>query len=133
VPVGSIKGEIWLIKTDSNGNEVWDKIFGGSGEDVGKSVQQTSDGGYIIVGSNPYNVVSQGIWLIKTDANGNMVWDRIFGESGWNEGKSVQQTSDGGYIITGSTYPYGVSGGNSAVWLIKTDGNGNKVWDRTFG
>jgi len=133
VPVGSITGEIWLIKTDSNGNEVWDKILGGSGEDVGKSVQQTSDGGYIIVGSNPYSVVSQGIWLIKTDANGNMVWDRIFGESGWNEGKSVQQTSDGGYIITGSTYPGGVSGGNSAVWLIKTNGKGDKIWDRTFG
>lgn len=132
VPIGSIPGEIWLIKTDSDGNEVWDKILGGSGEDVGKSVQQTSDGGYIIVGSNPYSAVNQGIWLIKTDANGNVVWDRIFGESGWNEGKSVQQTSDGGYIITGTTYPHGVSDGNSDVWLIKTDGYGNKIWDRTF-
>jgi len=132
VPIGSIPGEICLIKTDSDGNEIWAKTLGGSGDDVGRSVQQTSDGGYIIIGSKPYSAVSHGIWLIKTDAFGNIVWDKVFGVSGWNEGKSVQQTSDGGYIITGSIYPFEASGESSAVWLIKTDGNGNKIWDRIF-
>ena len=122
-----------MIKTDANGAEVWDKSFGGSGDDAGKSVQQTSDGGYIITGSKAASTGgSQSVWLIKIDANGNEVWDRTFGESGWNEGKSVEQTSDGGYIITGSTYPYGVGGKNRAVWLIRTDRDGNKVWDRTI-
>jgi hypothetical protein len=129
VPYGGLIGEIWLIKTNANGNRVWDKTFGGSGEDVGKSVQQTNDGGYIMAG----NLGSQSggiqyIRLIKTDANGNKVWDKSFGESGWNEGKSVQQTNDGGYIVTGSTASY--SARNSALWLIKTDPDGNEVWDK---
>lgn len=133
VPVARITGEIWVIKTDANGTEVWDKSFGGSDDDVGKSVQQTSDGGYIITGSKTSpSGGSQSVWLIKIDPNGNEAWDRTFGESGWNEGKSVEQTSDDGYIITGSTYPYGVGGKNSAIWLIKTDRDGNKVWDKTI-
>jgi len=133
VPVAGITGEIWVIKTDANGTEVWDKSFGGSDDDVGKSVQQTRDGGYIITGSKTSpSGGSQSVWLIKIDPNGNEAWDRTFGESGWNEGKSVEQTSDDGYIITGSTYPYGVGGKNSAIWLIKTDRDGNKVWDKTI-
>lgn len=127
-------GEIWLIKTDANGSEVWDKTLGGSEDDAGRAVQQTGDGGYIITGSKPNpNGVNQDVWLIKTDANGNEIWDRSFGASGYNQGKSVQQTRDGGYIITGSTFSYGLVYKNSFVWLIKTDINGNKVWDRSFG
>jgi hypothetical protein len=133
VPYGRITGGIWLIKTDANGNTIWDKSLGGSGDDVGRSVQQVSDGGYIVTGSKASpSGGSQSLWLIKIDDEGNEVWDRTFGESEWNEGKSVQQTSDGGYIITGSTFPYGTGGKNSAVWLIKTKDNGNKIWDMTF-
>lgn len=134
VPYTQTTGEIWLIKTDANGNEIWDRTLGGSGVDVGKSVQQTPDGGYILVGGRALaGGASQGIWLIKTYINGSEAWDRIFDGDGWNEGKSVQQTRDGGYIITGSKYPYGVGGENSMVWLIETDKNGNGVWDRILG
>jgi hypothetical protein len=122
MPSGEITGEIWLVRTDATGTEVWDKTFGGLGDDVGKSVQQIRDGGYIITGSKASSRGgSQSVWLIKTDAFGDDVWNRAFGESGWNEGKSVQQTSDGGYIVTGSTYPYGIGGKNRVAWLIKTD------------
>jgi hypothetical protein len=76
--------------------------------------------------------LSQMVRLIKTDANGNEIWDKSFDGSGWNEGKSVQQTNDGGYILSGSAYSYGSGGKNSVVWLIKTDPNGNRVWDKTF-
>jgi hypothetical protein len=117
-----------LIKTDSNGNETWFKLFGGTteneGDQEGRSVQQTTDGGYIIAGiSGSY--YDTGIWLLKTDSNGNETWNQtingLFQEFG-----SVQQTSDGGYIITGTS-------ANNNTLLLKTDSNGNETWNQTFG
>jgi len=108
----------------------WSKIFGGSKDDRGYSVQQTSDGGYIIVGSTEsYGAGGDDVWLIKTDSKGNKEWEKTFGESYSDGGYSVQQTSDGGYIITGYTCKSSVIGIKSTIWLIKTDSEGNKEWD----
>jgi hypothetical protein len=124
--------DVYLIKVDANGNIRWNKTFGGARDDWGYSVQQTSDGGYIIVGATTsYGAGGYDVYLIKVDANGNMQWSKTFGGGGSDLGYSVQQTSDGGYIIVGYTTSYGAGGGD--VYLIKVDANGNIRWNKTFG
>ena len=124
--------DVYLIKTDELGNQQWFKIFGGSGDESGNDGQQTSDGGYIIVGSKapPYSIAYD-VYLIKTDILGNQLWSRTFGINSYDIGNGVQQTNDDGYIIVGATG----SGVSSPVdvYLIKTSDSGNQQWYKTFG
>ena len=125
--------DFWLIKTDSYGVEEWNRTYGGVYDDQGYDVQKTTDGGYIITGQgDAFGVNSGDVSLIKTYSRGNIMWNKTFGGTSSDEGRSVKQTSDGGYIITGFTgWLYGTGTGD--LWLIKTDSNGNKLWDKTFG
>ena len=134
---GNGDSDVYLIKTDGNGVEQWSQTFGGTGDYYGRSVQQTTDGGYIITGwrsiqNGVINLDSSNVYLIKTDGSGVEQWSQTFG-GGYDGGYSVQQTTDGGYIITGFN---GLSGSNGAlvnVYLIKTDGSGIEQWSQTFG
>jgi hypothetical protein len=129
---GAGSGDIILIKTDANGNVIWAKTYGGTAYDYAYSVQQTSDGGYIVAGyTRSFGAGSDDVFLIKTDANGNIQWAKTYGGTDGDWASSVQQTSDGGYILAGGTWSFGA--GSYDIFLIKTDANGNVQWDKTYG
>jgi hypothetical protein len=118
--------DTWLIKTDSLGLRQWQRTFGGSEADWGWSVEQTTDGGYIIAGNtSSYGAGGSDVWLIKTDSNGDSLWTRTIGGNMDDVGLSIQQTDDGGYIITGYTESYGAGGWD--VWLIRLEGETSVV------
>ncbi|PXF53942.1 MAG: hypothetical protein C4B56_00630 [Candidatus Methanophagaceae archaeon] len=124
--------DAWLVKTDSNGNELWDRTFGHSDQDWAYAVQQTSDGGYILAGATlSYGAGSEDAWLVKTDSEGNELWNMTFGGVEYDEARAVQLTPDGGYILAGVTLSYGA--GKKDAWLVKTDSEGNELWNMTFG
>ncbi len=124
--------DLYLIKTNANGDTVWTRTHGGSGDDVGAAVLETQDGGYIVVGTT-YSFGAGGgdVWLVKTDAGGNVVWSRPYGGTDSDAGWDLQPTADGGYIIAGQTRSFGA--GDFDVYLIKTDSVGDTLWTRTFG
>jgi hypothetical protein len=124
--------DVWLIKTDAYGDTLWTRTFGGNADDFGISVQQTTDLGYIIIGwTRSFGAGNQDAWLIKTDAFGDTIWTRTFGGNNFDVGNSVQPTTDGGYILTGYTYSFGI--GESDVWLIKTTPDISDVENETNG
>jgi hypothetical protein len=129
---GSGNDDIYLVKADQSGNEIWVKTFGGKDDEWGFSVEQTMDGGYIIAGAtSSYGEGYYDVYLIKTDELGNKQWSRTFGGEDDDFAFSVQQTRDGGYIIVGWTSSFGA--GKDDVYLIKTNATGKEQWSKTFG
>jgi len=130
---GAGGSDLWLIKVDSEGSEIWNVTFGGSKDDVGESVQLAKDGGYVIAGgaNAPQNAKLQAgdAWLIRTDPNGTARWGRIFsfGDSSYDLATSADETKDGSHIIAGWS-----SDGSLNAWLIKVDSSGIKEWDMSF-
>ena len=123
--------DVYLIKLDTGGNVMWEKIFGAGDEDKGYCVKQTRDGGYIITGyTKNLGAGYSDFYLVKTDDKGVKIWEKIYGENNNEAGFTVFQTEDSGYIIAGYTAS---RGGSSDVYLVKTDYKGNKTWDKTFG
>jgi hypothetical protein len=125
--------DIYLIKTDPLGNELWTKIYGDTADDFGFSVQQTQDGGYIIVGyTESFGAGSRDVWLLKTDPLGDTLWTKTYGGVNSDVGYSIQETQNGGFIIAGATDIKPPTGAWD-VWLLKTDSLGDTLWTKTFG
>jgi len=124
--------ESGTIKERSSAEKRWVRVFGGRGFEWSTCIRQTSDGGYILaIGTTSYGLGNWNAWLIKLNENGEKVWDKFYGGIGYDFLFHVEQTSDGGYILTGVTESYGA--GKRDVWLIKVDENGNEIWNKTFG
>ncbi|MDD4248563.1 MAG: PKD domain-containing protein, partial [Methanosarcina sp.] len=136
--------DYWVVKLDTTGNIVWQKSLGGSSYDNAYSIQQTSDGGYIVAGesnSNDGDVTGNhggfDYWVVKLDTTGNIVWQKSLGGSGGELAESIQQTSDGGYIVAG--YSRSTDGdvtgnhGGYDYWVVKLDTTGNIVWQKSLG
>ncbi len=116
--------DIWVIKLDEDGNKIWDKTFGGMSEDWANSIIQTREGGYAVAGwTSSMGAGKTDVWIAKLDKRGHLVWDKTFGGSENDEAHSIIQTEDGGYVVAGWTKSKGA--GNSDVWIIKLDENGN--------
>jgi hypothetical protein len=124
--------DFYLVKTNSAGGTLWSRTYGGRGDDYGRSVQQTADGGYIVAGyADSFGAGGYDIYLVKTDSLGNILWTGTYGGSVDEEGRFVQQTSDGGYVVAGCTRSFGA--GLYDFYLVKTDPLGTLEWDRTYG
>ncbi len=109
----------------------WAKTYGGKYEDFAYSIQQTSDGGYIVAGDILYGGISADVHILKIDSNGIVEWEKSYSGSGLDRAYSILQTRDGGYIVAGWTYSFG--NGSADVYILKLDFNGNLEWEKTYG
>jgi hypothetical protein len=124
--------DIYFLKTDAAGDTNWAKTYGGDQYEEGRSVFQTSDGGYIIAGNTrSFGNGADDVYLIKTNPAGDTIWTRTFGGADFDWGNSVHQSSDGGFIVTGGTFSYGA--GESDIYILKTDAEGNLLWTGIYG
>jgi len=120
--------DFYLVKTDAAGDTLWTRTYGGSLNDYGYGVQQTMDGGYMMVGTTySFGAGQEDIWIVRTDSSGDTLWTRTFGTSGFDKGCFIKKTSERGYIICGSYND------NSAMWLIKINDTGDTLWTKTIG
>ena len=137
-------GEFWAQKLDSNGDLQWRRYFGGSNNDRIYKVLQAHDGNIMLVGSSESEDFdinnsngSYDFWILKIDTKGEMLWEKSFGGSGIDNAYAATTTNDGNYIIVGSAISndgdISASKGNSDVWAIKIDDNGNLLWEKSFG
>jgi len=134
---GSGDLDAWLLKLDADGAVVWQKTYGGANADVANDVRQTADGGYIVAGETalprPENPLAcwKDAWLLKLDANGNVVWQRAHGADGCATAAAVRPMPGGGYVVAGSIDSS--TGLASDAWVFKLDAEGNILWQKTYG
>jgi len=124
--------DVAIYRLDSSGNKVWFKHYGGVSDDYAYSIQQTSDGGYIVAGwTDSFTHGNADFAIYKLDSNGNKIWFKHYGGVYYDDAQSIQQTSDGGYIVAGYTWSY--SHCNNDFGIYKLNSSGNKVWFKHCG
>jgi hypothetical protein len=125
--------DVYLIKLDASGKALWEKTYGGAGSDCGYAVRQLDDGGYLIAGNaDSFSAGNPDVYLLKTDSNGKMLWQKTYGGKGSDYGWSLLKTSDGGYLIAGEKEMVRDQGGGFAACLIKVDPEGKELWEKTY-
>lgn len=127
---GDAFADVYLLKTDSTGSEIWSKTYGGKEVDHGNSLQITSDGGFVITGmtyTEEARLYSQ-VYILRTDKTGEPLWEKTLGAFGMDEGNCVKQTADGGFIIAGEVEGNGQA--NRAAYIVKTSSAGAIEWER---
>lgn len=136
--------DFWVVKLDALGNLVWQKTMGGSMQEVAHSIRQTQDGGYVVAGYTSsidgnisFNHGGEDYWVLKLDNSGNIIWEKTLGGSDYDRANSIQQTSDGGYVIAGFTLSNDgdiqEGFGDIDSWIVKLDSIGNILWEKTLG
>lgn len=111
--------DFYLLKTNQNGDTLWTKTYGGTHKEEGQSVQQTFDNGYILTGWKRISPDNYDLYLVKTDSQGTEIWSRTYGGLWDDFGYSVENTSDGGYIVAGYTESFGAGAGDA--WILKME------------
>ena len=123
--------DFWLVKTDAYGNMTWSKTYGGTGNDVARAVVNASNGGYVLAGyTTSFGAGSSDFWLVKTDASGNMQWNRTYGGEYNDWGCSLVATGDGGFVLAGATDSFITGSGD--CWLVKVNGIGGIEWSQIY-
>jgi len=138
--------DMWIVKTDSNGNFQWQRCVGTQSYDTAADIVQTTDGGYIAVGNTRVNggdvtnhISGDDIWVVRMDEEGNVLWNNCFGGNSRDRAYSVEQTADGGFVVAGFAgpgvpgYHNGISGTIADMYVIKLDSGGNLEWQKAFG
>lgn len=132
--IGSGAGDFYLIKTDSSGNELWHKTYGGSSDDYCRSLVQTSDGNLVMAGyTTSYGSGGEDFYVVKTDSMGNFIWHTWFGGSGDDEAWNVIEDDYGDFIVSGWSKSYNYNNGNSDFLVIKISSSGTVLWNKVFG
>lgn len=137
-------GEFWGTRLDADGNLLWRKYFGGTNNDRSFGVMNANDGGFILSGaseSDDFDISnskgSYDYWVVKVDKNGNMEWERSFGGTGIDQSHDITKTMDGAYAIIGNTFSTDIqiskNNGESDIWLVKFDENGELLWEQNYG
>ncbi|NOX20174.1 MAG: choice-of-anchor D domain-containing protein, partial [Nitrospirae bacterium] len=122
------RSDFRVLKIDPSGNILWEKTYGGIYDDYANSIDLTSDGGYIVAGVTEVDDTNKtDLWILKIDSSGNIQWQKRYDDRGWNYAYQIKETSEGGYIVVGTTLRTG------SAFLLKLDSSGNILWQKSYG
>lgn len=134
--------DFWVFKIDNTGNLIWERTYGGSNEDLLKSIQSTAEGGFLLAGSTKSyngdvhsgNTGSDDFWIVKIDSLGNIDWEKTYGGANSEVLDSQLATKDGGYLLGGYKFFYPQGGdAHSDFWVVKINSKGQEMWTHRYG
>ena len=129
---GNGGNDLWVIRTDKNRKKVWDKFYGGMHMETGFKSMPTRDGGFIILAqTHSYGAGSGDIWVLKISDSGTVLWDKTYGNEGFDIGNDICLSNDNGYMIVGTTNSKKTN--SLDAYVIKIDSIGNVLWDQVYG